>query len=135
MAADGKAKARRERDLVSRLHGYRRTALFDAIRRRAAELETAYPSLGDLFVGTSGSILMLAKSNYPWGEYQLAFSETQQAVVTESSYQNRRGTTSTFQMRAAPEGEDTVELWRDGRAFTDAEIVRMIFDEFFPNII
>lgn len=134
-AAQEEVAVTRDSELIRRVSFHRRNSLFEAIRRRAAELETAYPDLGQLFVDTSlGDILRLNKSKYPTGRYAIGFDSERQSVVFESTYQQSGGRSWWLQMRPAPTGQDTVELWTETRALTDDEIVKMIFDEFIPGV-
>ncbi len=125
---------RRDSELIGRFHFHRRNALFESIRVRGLELETAHPDLGQIFVRPFGSQCDITKSKHPSGRYIVVFDEENHVINLASEYQRGGGSASSFEMRAAPEEQETVELWRDNRPFTDADIVKMIFDEFIGQV-
>ena len=119
---------------VQQIYFHRRNALFKAITDRAAELEHRFPDLGQLFVNTFGDSLKMSKSKHPSGYLLMAFDIERFAVPGAFKFQNVEGFEFEFQIVSPEPHDETVQLWADGKSWTDEQIVTFIFDSFMPHI-
>lgn len=126
-------EAERERTAQQRIEQvafHRRNALFAALSKRAEELEKRFPELGQLFAKTYGDRFDLIKSKVPSGKFTFIFDPFQRQLAGEFS---NSGVSLEYEMRPVFDSE-TVELWSGGRAYSDDEIVRVVFDQFMEDV-
>lgn len=97
------------------------------VRNGALELEKKYPELGQLFVESMGDSLRLSKSQIPWGSFTMKFDPFSKRVGGSFRFQSGYAGDVLFEMSPAG-SQETVELWSGGQAYSDADIIDLIFD-------
>ena len=119
---------------VQQIYFHRRNVLFKAITDRAAELEQRFPDLDQIFVNSFGDSLKMSKSKHPSGYLLMAFDIERFIVPGAFKFQNGEGFDFEFEMVLPAPDDAMVQLWADGKSWTDEEIVTFIFDNFMPHV-